>query len=187
MNIENDALVALTYTLKKDNAEGEVIEVCSAERPLEFVYGAGMMLPHFEKHLAGLAAGANYEFTLAPDEAYGEFTTDAIVPVNKDIFADFPEMLEAGRIVPMRDAQGNPLHGRIITIDNDKNTVTIDFNHPMAGQTLHFNGTIESVRKATEEDMQRFFGGCGCACSGDDCNSDCSDKENCGGGSCGCN
>ena len=183
MKIEKEALVALTYTLRKDNAEGEIIEVCEASRPLEFLYDSGMMLPAFEKYLSGLEAGAAFEFTLAPTDAYGEFTSEAIVPVNKDIFAEQPDLLEIGRVIPLRDAQGNPLNGRILAIDNEKNTVTMDFNHPMAGQTLHFVGKIENVSTASDDDLQRIFGGCGC--SSGSCGDDCNDSSDCGG--CGCN
>ncbi|MCL2328076.1 MAG: FKBP-type peptidyl-prolyl cis-trans isomerase [Bacteroidetes bacterium] len=183
MKIEEEALVAITYTLRNGSAEGEIIEVCEASRPLEFLYDSGMMLPAFEKHLTGLEAGAAFEFTLTPEEAYGEFTPEAIVPVNKDIFAGHDDMLVIGSIVPMRDAQGNPLNGRILTIDNDKNTVTIDFNHPMAGKPLHFVGKVENVRAVTEEDIQKIFGGCGC--SGSSCDSgDCNDSSNCESGCC---
>jgi FKBP-type peptidyl-prolyl cis-trans isomerase SlyD len=177
MKIEKEALVTLTYTLRKDNAEGEIVEVCEATRPLEFLYESGMMLPAFEDKLRGLEAGATFQFALTPEESYGEFMSEAIVPVSKDIFAEQPDLLEIGRVIPMRDSQGNPLNGRILTIDNENNTVTMDFNHPMAGQTLHFDGKIESVRTASEEDMQRLFGGCGCGGScGDGCGDGCNDS-----------
>ncbi|MDR1760920.1 MAG: FKBP-type peptidyl-prolyl cis-trans isomerase [Bacteroidales bacterium] len=182
MKIEKDNLVALTYTLRKDGADGEIIEVCDASHPLEFIYDTGMMLPHFEKHLNGLEAGSTFAFTLSPEEAYGEFTPEAIVAVSKDIFiidgTERTDLLEIGKIVPMRDAHGNPLNGRILTIDNEKNSVNIDFNHPLAGQTLYFEGKIESVRVASEEELQRMFhscgGGCGGGCGeGNDCESGC--------------
>ncbi len=183
MKIEKEALVALTYTLRKDNAEGDIIEVCEAVRPLEFLYEAGMMLPAFEKQLSGLEAGAEFAFALTPEESYGDFTQEAIVPVSKDIFAGNENMLTIGAVIPLRDAQGNPLNGRILAINDDENTVTMDFNHPMAGQTLHFTGKIENVRTATEEDLQRMFGG-GCGCSGS-CGDGCGDNGDCESGCCG--
>jgi len=129
-----------------------------------------------------LEAGAAFEFTLSPEEAYGEFTPEAIVPVNKDIFAGHDDMLVIGSIIPMRDAQGNPLNGRILTIDNDKNTVTIDFNHPMAGQTLHFVGKIENVSIPSDDDLQRVFGGCGCS---GNCSDGCEESSDCESSCCG--
>lgn len=188
MKIEKEVLVALTYTLRKDNAEGEIIEVCESTRPLEFLYESGMMLPAFEKQLSGLEAGATFKFSLTPNDAYGEFTPEAIVPINKDIFAEQPDLLVPGKVIPMRDAQGNPLNGRILTIDDEKNTVTMDFNHPMAGQTLYFDGKVEKVSTATDEDIQRLFGGgCGGSCGGD-CGSNCNDGDCEGGceGDCDC-
>ena len=204
MKIEKNKVVSLTYTLRKDNTEGEILEVCQESKPLEFVYDSGMMLPHFERNILGLEAGSSFQFKLSPDEAYGEVNKDAIVDVSKDIFIIDgvlrDDLLQIGNTVPMRDNQGHPLNGKITKVDDAENTVIIDFNHPLAGQSLHFTGKIESMREATEDEIAYGLqgkGGCGCGSNGGGCGSggcgsdddDCcgsNSDSGCGSGSCGC-
>lgn len=202
MIIEKNKVVSLTYTLRKDESAGEILETCDTTRPLEFVYDSGVMLPHFEKNITGLKIGSNFEFTLTSQEAYGEIIEDAIVDVSKDIFIVDgvlrDDLLQVGKFIPMRDNSGNPLNGKIIEVNDGDNVVVIDFNHPLAGQKLYFTGKIESIREATEDELSFGLhgkGGCGCGSGG--CNSGgCGDNEgdccsetensNCGSGSCGC-
>lgn len=200
MKIEKNKVVSLTYTLRKDNKDGEILEVCKETKPLEFVFDSGLMLAHFEKNILGLAASDTFEFTLNPDEAYGQINESAIVDVNKDIFIIDgvlrEDLLQIGNIVPMRDSSGHPLNGKITKVDDAENIVIIDFNHPLAGENLHFTGKIESIREATAEELAYGIGGksCGCGsggCSSDSCGSD--DDDCCGSsaegggcGSCGC-
>ncbi len=168
MKIEKNKVVSLTYTLKNGSAEGEVIEVCDVENALEFLFQSGNMLPEFEKNIEGLEAGSSYEFILTPEQAYGEVIQNAIVEVNKDIFVVDGEvrndLLEVGKVIPMRDNDGNALNGKVAEIKDE--VVVIDFNHQLAGQTLHFSGKIESVREATKQELHHGVGGHSC---GGDC------------------
>jgi FKBP-type peptidyl-prolyl cis-trans isomerase SlyD len=201
MKIEKNNVVSLTYTLRKDNNSGEILEECTTARPLEFVFESGIMLPHFEKNIAGLESGNKFEFTLSPDEAYGSVNESAIVDVSKDIFIIDgvlrEDLLQIGKIIPMRDNSGNPLNGKIVEVNNTENKVIIDFNHPLAGTTLYFTGTIESIREATADELAYgLHGQGGCSCGSGGCGSgSCSDDDDCcgsgnsggcGSGSCGC-
>jgi FKBP-type peptidyl-prolyl cis-trans isomerase SlyD len=191
MKIEKNAVVSLTYTLKQNSADGELIETCDASRPLEFIYDNGVMIPHFEQHIKELEDGGSFEFTLSPEEAYGQVNEDAMVNVSKDIFVIDgqlrEDLLEIGKIIPMRNDEGQPLNGMVKEIKDDTNEVLLDFNHPLAGKTLHFAGKIESVRPATEEELKDGLqsGGCGSDCGCDDSSGDCG-SGGCGDG-CGCN
>jgi FKBP-type peptidyl-prolyl cis-trans isomerase SlyD len=203
MTIEKNMVVSVTYTLRRNEAEGEILETCESSRPLEFVYESGVMLPHFEKHLKGLQAGSSFEFTLSPEQAYGEVTESAIVEVSKDIFLVDgvlrEDLLIVGTEIPMRDSSGRPLSGKVIEVKNEENSVVMDFNHPLAGQNLHFTGKVEAVREATADEIaygMQGKGGCGCG-SGGGCGSGCSDDDDCcgsgsdsqggcGSGGCGC-
>ena len=108
---------------------------------------------------------------------------DAVVELPKEVFMVDGKiedgMLEIGNQLPMSDNQGNRLVGVVKAVGND--SVTMDFNHPMAGKALEFSGTIVEVREATPEDMMTGHpaGGCDCGC-GDGC-----DHEQ-GNGGCGC-
>ncbi|MPL72138.1 FKBP-type peptidyl-prolyl cis-trans isomerase SlyD [bioreactor metagenome] len=155
MIISKNKVVSLTYELKLDNAEGEVVDMADAAQPLVFLYGAGNMLPKFESNLAELKANDDFEFTLSSDDAYGPVIEEAVVELPIDIFMVDgkidPDMLFVGNVIPMQDNEGRPLDGTVVSISDDK--VKMDFNHPMAGKTLHFTGKILELREATAEEI----------------------------------
>lgn len=155
MQITKNTVVSLTYVLKHDNANGEIIEETRAGDPLVFLYGNGQMLPKFEENLSTLKTGDAFEFTLTSADAYGEKDQDAIIDLDKGIFMidgkTDDELLTIGNVIPMRDDQGNMLQGTVVSVSND--SVRMDFNHPMAGNTLHFTGKVVDVRIATDEEL----------------------------------
>lgn len=155
MQIKKNTVVSLSYVLKRDNANGEIIEETKAGDPLMFLYGNGQMLPKFEENLSTLSTGDNFEFTLLSEDAYGEMDQDAIIDLDKAIFevdgkVD-EEMLAIGNVIPMRDDQGHMLQGIVVSVTNEH--VRMDFNHPMAGNTLHFKGNVIEVREASAEEL----------------------------------
>lgn len=177
MKIGEKTFVALSYELKVD---GETVETVTAETPLQFVYGTGYLLPQFEENIKGLKKGDKFEFTLDSGNAYGDTMEEAVVDIPKSAFMMDGKiedgLLDIGNQLPMSDAQGNRLVGVVKAVSDD--TVTMDFNHPMAGKTLNFTGEVVEVRKATPEDMMMGMGGsCGC---GDGCDCDEESKNSCG-------
>lgn len=155
MQITKNTVVSLSYVLKRDDAKGEIIEETRENDPLVFLFGIGQMLPKFEEHLSTLKAGDDFEFTLASDDAYGEMDQDAIIDLDKSIFEvdgkiDL-EMLAIGNVIPMRDEQGHMMQGTVVSVGSD--LVRMDFNHPMAGNVLHFKGNVIEVREATAEEL----------------------------------
>ena len=190
MNIRKNMMVSLTYDLRLDGTDGEIIEQATSEQPLSFVFGAGAMLPKFEDLLEGKKQGEDFQISLSSKDAYGEEDEDAIVDLPKHIFfvdGEFDEeIIKVGNTVPMMSSNGQRMNGLVVEITDD--TVQMDFNHPLAGEDLFFNGNILEVREATDEEIAALFsGGCGCGDSG--CGDDgCSDGS-CntqGGGGCGC-
>jgi FKBP-type peptidyl-prolyl cis-trans isomerase SlyD len=155
MQITKNTVVSLSYILKRNDANGEIIEETKAGDPLVFLYGNGQMLPKFEEYLNALKAGDAFEFTLASDDAYGEMDQDAIIDLDKSIFQvdgkTDDEMLAIGNVIPMRDDQGNMLQGIVVSVSKDM--VRMDFNHPMAGNVLHFAGKVIEVREASAEEL----------------------------------
>ncbi|MFH1119778.1 MAG: peptidylprolyl isomerase [Bacteroidota bacterium] len=155
MTVSQNKVVSLTYELKIDNAAGEVVDMADASEPLVFIYGTGNLLPKFEAHLLNLKAKDIFEFTLNAEEAYGDFTEDAIVTLPIDVFMMDgkidPEMLRIGNVIPMQDNEGHPLEGVVKSVEKEK--VTMDFNHPMAGKNLYFTGSILELRDATPEEI----------------------------------
>lgn len=155
MQITKNTVVSLSYILKRDDAKGEIIEETRAGDPLVFLFGNGQMLPKFEEHLSTLKTGDDFEFTLASDDAYGEMDQDAIIDLDKSIFevdgkVDL-EMLAIGNVIPMRDDQGHMMQGTVVSVGDA--LVRMDFNHPMAGNVLHFKGNVIEVRDASAEEL----------------------------------
>ncbi len=151
MTITANTVVALSYELKLDNAEGEFVERTEAGNPLVFLYGAGQMLPDFEKNLEGLTTGDKFAFGITADKAYGEIDTDAVVTLPKSIFAEVPEMMKVGQIIPMKNDQGHMLQGMVKEVKETE--MVMDFNHPMAGKNLYFTGEIQELRAASAEEI----------------------------------
>ncbi|MDR2936579.1 MAG: FKBP-type peptidyl-prolyl cis-trans isomerase [Rikenellaceae bacterium] len=181
MKIAKDTFVSLSYELKVD---GETADQATAEAPLEFIYGAGFLLPAFERNIKGKSAGDAFAFALNATDGYGEVMPGAVIELPKSAFMVDgrieEEMLEAGNHIPMTDNQGNQLVGMVTALKDD--VVVMDFNHPLAGKTLNFSGKIEGVREATDVDRAKMMGlggGCGCDCGDGGCEDCGDDKKGC--------
>ncbi len=142
MEISRNKFVTLSYKLHLNDINGELVEETQDNQPLEFIFGAGRMLPAFEKHLEGLKTGKEFNFSLNPDDAYGQVNPEAIVDIPRNIFEQDgkinEKIIKLGNTVPMQDAQGNRLNGIVLEITDE--TVKMDFNHPLAGEKLNFSG-----------------------------------------------
>jgi FKBP-type peptidyl-prolyl cis-trans isomerase SlyD len=180
--ISKHKMVTLTYDLRIDDEQGEVIEQTTPESPLKFLYGAGLMLPRFEEHLQGLSDGEPFTIKLSKEDAYGDVNHEAIVELPKHIFltdGKFDDkLISVGNTVPMMSSNGQHLNGVVLEVNDDN--VKMDFNHPLAGEALFFAGKILEVREPSEDELAQAFNQCG-GCSGDDCGSD--HQSGCG---CGC-
>lgn len=151
MTIAPNNVVTLTYKLHTvENGDKTFVEEAGKDNPLDFLFGAGMMLPKFEENIAGLKAGDAVDFELAAEEAYGEVNEQAItsLPVNMFEEAGMPAV---GQILPLQDNQGNQFRGKVTEVTPE--TVVVDLNHPMAGQNLHFAIEVLEVREATPEEL----------------------------------
>jgi FKBP-type peptidyl-prolyl cis-trans isomerase SlyD len=176
MEITTNKMVTLTYDLRIDNPEGELIERTTTENPLQFLFGVGMMLPKFESNLSGLKQGQPFQIFLDKKDAYGEVNNDAIVDLPREIFivdGEYDaELVKVGNTVPMMSSNGQRLNG--IVLETNGETVKMDFNHPLAGEDLFFSGSVLEVREASQEEIDKMLNPVGCGCG----------TENCGEGSC---
>jgi FKBP-type peptidyl-prolyl cis-trans isomerase SlyD len=189
MIIENNKMVSVSYDLYVggENEEPELMEQATAESPLKFCFGIGMMLPEFEKNLFGKTAKDTFDFSLDSKDAYGEYDDENVVDLPRNIFEVDgkldEDMVFVGNVVPLMDSDGTRINAQVVEIGDE--SVTVDFNHPLAGETLHFKGSVLEVREATEEELASFQSGCGGGCDGcgSGCGEDHEDGEGCG---CGC-
>lgn len=199
MKVEKHKVVSVSYELE---VEGKTADKAGADAPLEYIHGTGMLLPKFEASLEDKTAGDTFEFTLTPLEGYGEYEPRNVVELPLAVFAidgrTAEELLVPGRTLPMLNSEGQVVQGTVVSV-GDK-SVRMDFNHPMAGKTLHFTGKVEKVREATEKELKEGLHGeylpkgcCGgegeCNCGGEgecDCEGGCEGGCKCGGcGDCG--
>ena len=148
--IVDGAVVTMHYKLTLD--DGQVIDSSEGQDPLPYLHGANNIVPGLEAAMTGKAAGESFEICVAPEEGYGPRIDEAVQTVPRDRFPADAE-LQAGLQFQATDPDGNPLMGTITQVEGDD--VTVDFNHPLAGQTLNFSIQVVEVREATEEEKQR--------------------------------
>jgi len=142
MTVKKDAVVEMHYTLK--NNAGEVIDTSAGKEPMPFIQGHGNVIPGLESALEGMKIGESCDVSVEPEEGYGVHHPEAIQEIPKEALKGI-DNLEIGMELQSQDEQGNPFVVHVKTINED--TVTIDANHPLAGETLHFNISIENVEK----------------------------------------
>ncbi len=148
MLIANQHVVAIDYTLSND--AGEVIDSSAGAEPLVYLHGAGNIIAGLENALVGKTVGDELEVSIEPEDAYGEYSAELITNLGRDMFEGVEE-LEVGMQFHASAPDGGM---QIVTIrDIDGDQVTIDGNHPLAGQQLNFKVKVISVRAASEEEL----------------------------------
>ncbi len=149
MNISNGKVVELKYSLK--NTEGETLDQSDVTDPFVYLHGADQIVPGLENALAGLEIGGKKSVTVPPAEGYGEINPELKFDVQR---SQFPP--EAKVRVGMDFQATNPEgHGMIFVIEAiEGDQISINGNHPLAGQTLHFDVEVLSIRDATPEEME---------------------------------
>lgn len=147
MTIQLQSVVAIHYTLKDDR--DVVLDASADGEPLVYMHGAGTIIPGLEKQLFGKAAGDHFEASISPDQAYGEHIPEMLQTVPLDVFQE-DQTIEVGMSFSGKTPQG-PIN--VVVTNIEDGMATLDANHPMAGKTLHFDVTIDSVREPTEAEL----------------------------------
>ncbi|MFO7850765.1 MAG: peptidylprolyl isomerase [Spirochaetia bacterium] len=148
MQIEPEKVVSIDYTLKDDN--GNVLDTSKESQPLSFIYGKGSIIPGLEKALEGKAPGEEISVTVEPEEGYGEYDESLIIQVTKDKFQD-PDNVQEGMQVQAQSQDGNVQILTVKSVEGDQ--VTLDANHPLAGQRLSFDVAVAEVREPSQEEL----------------------------------
>lgn len=147
--VGDDKVVSLDYTLRLE--DGEVVDSSSGREPLEFIQGQGQIIPGLEKELYGMEEGDEKAVTVTPEEGYGERQADRVQTIPRNAFPDDME-LEAGMQVRLQDSNSGQVYEAFVEEIHPENVI-LDFNHPLAGETLHFDVKIAGVREATDEEL----------------------------------
>ena len=173
--------IEVSYQLYVDGEQGqEMMEEASKERPFQFITGYGVALDAFEQQVAGLAKGDSFDFAIPKEQAYGDYDEEHVLDLEREIFCinghfDHEHIYEDA-IIPLQNENGQRFYGRVVEVGEEK--VKVDLNHPLAGETLYFKGTVLESREATAKEIEHLAahlsGDCSCGCHHDhDCSGDC--------------
>jgi len=157
MQITNNTAVSIHYTLTTD--AGEEIDSTIGGEPLVYLHGRGNIITGLEKALDNKTVGEKFNVRIEPAEAYGEFSEDKIQVVSREMF-DGIDNIEVGMQFHAAVNSGSD----IITVTKiEGDNITIDGNHPLAGQALTFVIDVVGVRLATKEEISHgHIHGAGC-------------------------
>jgi FKBP-type peptidyl-prolyl cis-trans isomerase SlyD len=157
MPIAKNNVVFISYQLAFPDEDGQpdVVEIVDEKEPMVFIHGLSGLPEAFETNLLGLNEGDTFDFSISAEDAYGNVDPNAIIQLPKSIFQaegqNADDILQIGNFIPMTDDQGNRMQGLVVSIEGE--TVTMDFNHPLAEKTLMFQGKILKIREATPDEI----------------------------------
>ena len=139
MKVETGKTVQMHYVGKLD--DGTIFDSSEGKEPLEFIFGEGSIIPALEKELEGMEEGEKKQVVVKAEDAYGERNPEAIQKVSKD---QLPPEIEP-KVGMQLLAQTQTANIPVTIIEVEEDTITIDFNHPLAGKDLIFDVEIVKV------------------------------------------
>lgn len=161
LTVEENRVVTFEYTLTNDG--GDVIDSSANHAPLAYIHGSGQIIPGLEAELLGKQVGDKFNAVIDPENAYGIRHDELVKVIEKEQLAHLPNLQEG---MQLQAHDGNGMQILTVVGINDKE-VTLDANHPLAGETLHFDVEVIGIREATAEELEFGLnhGGCGDGCS----------------------
>jgi FKBP-type peptidyl-prolyl cis-trans isomerase SlyD len=148
MQIAANAVVSIHYTLT--NAAGEQLDSSAGQEPLAYLHGASNIIPGLENALTGKAQGDKLSVTVEPEEGYGQVRDELVQDVDRANFEGI-DVIEPGMQFMAQTPWGQqPV--TVVKVQDD--VITLDGNHPLAGQTLNFDVEVVEVREATQEEIE---------------------------------
>lgn len=148
MQIQKNHVATFHFTLK--NTDGDVIDSSQGQDPLSILVGHANIAPGVDQALMGKSAGDTFTATVEPEQGYGERNDQAVQNVPLTAFEEI-EDLQVGMEL-MADTEQGPRPIKVLAIEDGE--VTVDGNHPLAGQTLVFDIEITDVRDGLEEELE---------------------------------
>ena len=166
MQIAEQSVVSIHYILTND--AGETLDTSDGREPLVYLHGAQNIIPGLENELTGKSIGDSFDVTIQPENAYGTVNPELVQTVPHSAFEGV-EKVEPGM---QFQARGDDGETQVIAVTEVTDSgVTVDGNHPLAGQVLNFSVRVEKVREATEDEIAHghLHSGESTGCSDDDC------------------
>ena len=149
MKVSDDVVVSLDYVLRLD--DGDVVDQSAEGQPLQFLQGHGQIIPGLEKELYGMRVGEEKRVEVPPSEGYGEYDEEDTETMPRSAFP--PDLkLEEGMGLQMRDSNSDQVY-QVTVAELQDSGVVLDFNHPLAGETLFFDVRVSDLREPTEEEL----------------------------------
>ena len=148
MEIANACVASIHYTLKND--AGEVLDSSDGREPLLYLHGAGNIIPGLENALVGKVAGDKVSVSVNPEEGYGLPQDDLVQIVPRESFQGV-DQIDVGMRFQADSSQG-PMVVTVTAVDEEN--VTVDGNHPLAGENLNFDAEVVEVRAASDEEKE---------------------------------
>ena len=148
LKIIDGMVVGLDYTLRLD--DGEIVDTSDGQEPLEYLQGHQQIVAGLEEAMYGMSVGEAKSVEVAPDDGYGKRDPSAFHTVPQNTFPPDLE-LTPGQSIRLRDQSGKLLTAYVEEVRPDG--VLLDFNHPLAGETLFFDVKVVSLRPATSEEL----------------------------------
>jgi FKBP-type peptidyl-prolyl cis-trans isomerase SlyD len=145
--IADQKVVSLNFTVK--DSQGQIVDSSDGGEPLVYLHGQNNIIPGLEAALVGKTIGDEFDVTVEPAEAYGEYVDEILQVVPREAFKGV-ETIEPGMVFTAQ-TQNGPVQLVVAKIEGDE--ITVDPNHPLAGKTLNFTGSVIEVREATEEEL----------------------------------
>jgi len=148
MVIVDAKVVSIHYTLK--NKDGELLDKSAEGEPLNYIHGTESTIPGLEAALAGKSVGDKLSVSIAPEQAYGLRSESLVQELPRNAFEGIDDIQEGMRL------QAESEHGtRVVTVTNvAADLITVDGNHPLAGETLNFDVEVGDVRDATTQEIE---------------------------------
>lgn len=152
MKIAKDVFAVIEYDLRLE--DGSYVKGENGLASMNFIAGYGEILPSLEQRLLGLQEGSEAEFTIPAKEAFGERDQSQVKTMS---FTDFPAgvQLEAGKWAVATNEETKTQYGYFVR-EKTSSTITIDYNHPLAGKDLLYRVRVVHVRPALKEELEHL-------------------------------
>ncbi len=149
MHIADNSVVTIHYTLTND--AGEMVDTSDGREPLVYLHGAQNIIPGLERELSGKVVGDSFDVTIQPEDGYGIANPELVQTVPHSAFEGV-DKVEPGMQFQARGDDGNTQVITVTEIGDDG--ITVDGNHPLAGQVLNFSVSVEDIREASQEELE---------------------------------
>lgn len=147
--VAKDTVVTFHYTLTDKG--GQVLDSSQGSDPLVYLHGYSQIVPGLENALVGKAAGAAFKVEVSPNEGYGDRNEQMVITLPRTQ-GNLPDDIAVGFVVELVSPEGDEIPARVVKLN--ETDITLDANHPLAGETLYFDIELTSVRGATKEELE---------------------------------